>query len=109
MTRAGLGRRALCLVAVTAVAAGCGGGKKSGETPRLKGSVTLGVLAPVERVGELGARAKDLTDGANLAADEINAGGGVLGRKLTLEVVDDACSAPVAYEAAKAFLSDDDV
>src|SRR5262245_15362184 len=99
MTRAGLGRRALCLAALAALAAGCGGDKKSNEAPQLKGSITLGVLAPVARVGELGTRAKDLTDGANLAVNEINAGGGVLGRKLKLEIVDDACSAPVAYEA----------
>jgi branched-chain amino acid transport system substrate-binding protein len=100
---------ALCLAAVASLAAGCGGGKKSDEAPQLKGAVTFGVLAPVARVGEFGTRAKDLTDGAKLAVNEINAGGGVLGRKLQLEVVDDACSAPVAYEAAKAFLSDDDV
>ena len=47
-----------------------------------------------------------MTDGAQLAVDEINAGGGVLGRKVELQMVDDACSAQVAYEAAKAFLSD---
>ena len=42
-----------------------------------------------------------------MAVDEINAKGGVLGRKLELQIVDDACDAQVAYEAAKAFLSDE--
>ena len=69
--------------------------------------MTFGVLAPVAHEGELGTRAKDLTDGAQLAVDEINAKGGVLGKKLELQIVDDACDAQVAYEAAKAFLSDE--
>jgi branched-chain amino acid transport system substrate-binding protein len=95
----------LTLLAAAGLAAGCGS-KKDQDKTELKGTVTFGVLAPVERTGELGTRAKDLTDGAKLAVAEINERGGVLGKKLTLDVVDDACSAPVAYEAAKSFLSD---
>ncbi len=98
------GAIALALMAGVAVA-GCGGNKKD-QSVELKGTVTLGVLAPTARTGELGARGKDLLDGARQAAAEVNAGGGVLGRKLELEVVDDACDPQVAYEAAKAFVSD---
>ncbi len=102
-----MGRRgAIALVLLAVLAAGCGGKDKKSGKAELKGTVTLGLLGPFERPGELGTRAKDLTDGAQLAVDEINAGGGVLGRKLELQKVDDACSADVAYEAAKAFLSD---
>ncbi len=54
-------------------------------------------------------RGKDLTDGAQLAVDEINRDGGVLGRKLELQIVDDACDAQAAYESAKTFVSDGDV
>jgi branched-chain amino acid transport system substrate-binding protein len=97
----------LALLAVAGLA-GCGGGKDKGKA-ELHGTVTFGVLAPVARVGELGTRAKDLTSGAQMAVDELNANGGVLGRKLALNVVDDACSGPVAYEAAKAFLSGSEV
>jgi branched-chain amino acid transport system substrate-binding protein len=100
---------AIALALLAAVAVGGCGGKKKAETPRLKGTMSFGVLAPVERQGELGVRAKDLTDGAKLAVDEINRKGGVLGRKLELQVADDACSAQVAYEAAKAFLTDGEV
>ena len=71
--------------------------------------MTLGVLAPTGRPGELGARGKDLTDGAQMAVAEINAAGGVLGRKLELSVVDDACDATIAYEAAKAFVSGEQI
>jgi branched-chain amino acid transport system substrate-binding protein len=98
------GAIALALMAGVAVA-GCGG-KKKDEKAELKGSVTFGVLAPTARQGEIGVRGKDLVDGANQAVAEINAKGGVMGRKLQLEVVDDACDAQVAYEAAKAFVSD---
>jgi branched-chain amino acid transport system substrate-binding protein len=100
---------AIALALLAAVAVGGCGGKKKAETPELKGTMSFGVLAPVERQGELGVRAKDLTDGAKLAVDEINGKGGVLGRKLELQVVDDACSAQVAYEAAKAFVTDSGV
>jgi branched-chain amino acid transport system substrate-binding protein len=98
------GAIALALMAGVAVA-GCGGNKKD-QSVELKGTVKFGVLAPTERTGELGARGKDLLDGARQAVAEVNAGGGVLGRKLELEVVDDACDPQVAYEAAKAFVSD---
>jgi branched-chain amino acid transport system substrate-binding protein len=99
---------ALVLAAGLAVG-GCGGKKKAEQQPGLKGTVQLGVLAPVEHEGLLGLRAKDMTDGAQLAVDEINRSGGVLGRKLELQVMDDACDPQVAYEAAKGFLSDGDV
>ncbi len=97
------GRIALTVLAVAGAAAGCGGsGKKSAGAPALHGQVTLGVLAPVEHAGPLGARGRDLQDGASLAARQINAKGGVLGHRLELNVVDDACQPQVAYEAAKA-------
>jgi branched-chain amino acid transport system substrate-binding protein len=99
------GAIALALMAGVAVA-GCGGKKKQ-EPVELKGTVTFGVLAPTERTGALGVRGKDLVDGAQQAVAEINAKGGVLGRKLQLQLVDDACEPQVAYEAAKAFVADE--
>lgn len=101
------GAAALTIAAALAVA-GCGGKKDKPETAALKGTVTFGVLAPTAREGELGVRGKDLTDGAQMAADELNANGGVLGRKVELQIVDDACDPLVAYEAGKAFISDGD-
>jgi len=100
-----LGRKGAVALALTALtAAGCGG--KDKEKVELKGTVTLGVLAPTGRPGELGTRAKDLADGARMAVAETNAAGGVLGRKLELSFVDDGCDPTIAYEAAKAFVSD---
>ncbi len=94
------------LVLTAGLAVGGCGGKKQADTPELKGTLSFGVLAPTEHQGELGARAKDLMDGAQLAVDELNAKGGVLGKKVELDAVDDACDPQVAYEAAKTFLSD---
>jgi branched-chain amino acid transport system substrate-binding protein len=44
-----------------------------------------------------------------MAVREINGGGGVLGRKLELNVVDDGCGDPMAYEAAKTFVAGTEV
>src|SRR5262245_799620 len=98
---------AVALVVVAALAGAWvafGGDDKSGS--ELHGTIAFAVLAPSQRTGEVGRRARDLLDGANAAADRINANGGLLGRRLVLTVVDDACSVPVAYEAAKGIAVD---
>src|SRR5262249_16542473 len=100
-------RRGAIAIALMAVVAGCGGkDNKAAEQPKLSGTVTIGVLAPTERQGELGGRGKDLTDGVRMAGDELNAKGGVLGHRVQTEIVDDACDPQVAYEAAKTFITD---
>jgi branched-chain amino acid transport system substrate-binding protein len=66
------------------------------------GRLTFGVLAPTSGAGDLARRAPDLVNGARLAAAEINENGGVLGRSIALDVVDDACSAHAGSEAATA-------
>ncbi|HEY6888681.1 MAG TPA: branched-chain amino acid ABC transporter substrate-binding protein [Solirubrobacter sp.] len=100
------GAIAALVLAAGLAAGGCGSKKKEADTPQLKGTLSFGVLAPTEHQGELGVRAKDLVDGAQLAVDELNAKGGVLGKKVELDAVDDACDPQVGYEAAKTFLSD---
>jgi branched-chain amino acid transport system substrate-binding protein len=100
-----VGRRgAIALALMAAAAAGCGGKDKKPEQVELKGTVAFGVLAPTS--GDVASRGSDLVDGAKLAARELNAGGGVLGHKVELQIVDDACSGPAAYEAAKAFVTE---
>ena len=59
------------------------------------------MLAPSSAGGALAARGQDLADGAAMAAAEVNDHGGLLGHRLAVEVVDDACSPLIAYEAAK--------
>ena len=101
-------RGAIALALMAAVAAGCGGKDKKADKVELKGTVTFGVLAPLGGSADAAKRGQDLVDGAQMAARELNAGRGVLGHKVELQVVDDACSAPAAYEAAKAFVTDSD-
>ena len=96
-------RGAIALALMAAAVAGCGGKKDKQQPAALKGSVTVGVLAPAS--GALQARGADLTDGAKLAVEELNAKGGVLGRKVELGLVDDACEPYIAYEGAKSFMT----
>jgi len=64
--------------------AACGG---SGDD---SGQVRIGLLAPLS--GDLALSGRDLRDTAQLAIDEINASGGLLGRDAVLDVEDDASS-----------------
>jgi branched-chain amino acid transport system substrate-binding protein len=95
------GRRVVAVAAVV-IAAGAAllGWTLLGEGG--KENLTIGVLAPV---GE--ARGRDLVAGAELAATEINRDGGVLGRRIELEVLDDACSPGAGARAADSLLDDD--
>jgi branched-chain amino acid transport system substrate-binding protein len=48
-------------------------------------------------------RGQDLIDGAQMAANDMNARGGVIGKKVVLRTVDDECNESTAKEAAKQF------
>jgi branched-chain amino acid transport system substrate-binding protein len=68
------------------------------------GTLTIGVLAPSSADGDLAERARDLVDGTQMAADELNARGGVLGRRVELALADDACSVQAGAEAARSLV-----
>lgn len=101
--------RALTIVATTGallLAAGCsgglaGGGSGSGND---SGPITLGMLAPFS--GSESAFGNYMKNGAQLAVNEINDAGGINGRKLSLEVQDDACDATTAVAAANKLVTD---
>jgi branched-chain amino acid transport system substrate-binding protein len=83
------GTSALLLVAV--LAAGCassGGG--SGGTGKSAGPLVVG--ASVSLTGDFSDSGKAVQRGYQLWADTVNARGGVLGRKVTVKLVDDASS-----------------
>lgn len=95
----------LVTVAGTAVGlAGCGGGgltnnsSEGGSTAAGNGDISLGMLTPL--TGSSSALGPYMKNGAQLAVDEINASGGVLGRKLTLNVEDEACDPKTAAAGA---------
>jgi branched-chain amino acid transport system substrate-binding protein len=101
----------LAVVVVVLVAAALVGAWKafSGDGANagaeLHGNVTFALLGAFERSDEVGARGRDMADGARMAAEEINATGGVLGHRVNLELLDDACVRDVAYETAKGVLT----
>lgn len=71
-----------------------GGGGDEDES----GPIVLGMAVPMS--GSSAAFGPYMRNGAQLAIDEINDAGGVLGRKLKLQVEDDACDPKTAVAAA---------
>ncbi|WP_020658772.1 branched-chain amino acid ABC transporter substrate-binding protein [Amycolatopsis benzoatilytica] len=79
--------------------AACGGSLSSGGSGGgNSGPVKLGMLAPL--TGSSAAIGPNMKNGAQLAVDEINAKGGVNGRKLELTVEDEACDPKTAAAGA---------
>lgn len=87
-----LGAAAILLAALASSACGPSSALRAQE------SVAIGVLAPLN--SGVPAAAKSVVQGATLAAEEVNAAGGVAGASITLIVADDRGT---AEEAAKQF------
>ncbi|WP_249365431.1 branched-chain amino acid ABC transporter substrate-binding protein [Cytobacillus citreus] len=77
---------------------GSSGGKKSSSD-----EILVGVLLPV--TGNNATDGKDMLNAMKMAAEKINNDGGVLGKKLKLEVADDACDPQTATTAANKLVS----
>src|SRR6185312_5695727 len=77
------------------LATGCGqgllGGDSGDQAAKKDGPILLGMLIP--QSGSEAAIGPYMSNAAQLAVDEINAKGGVLGRQLELKTADDACDA----------------
>ena len=91
---AGLIALVLALLMLAAVFTGCS--KKSND-------IVIGVLSPTS--GSEAYYGNDMLQSYQLAVDEINAAGGVLGRQLTLYPADDACDSNTASQAASKIVS----
>lgn len=89
-------------VALTAAAcsssAGPGGGSQAGG-----GTILIGVPVPLS--GEYASAGTDILHGAQLAAKNINASGGVDGKKIQVVSQDDACQASTGSQAAQKLIS----
>ena len=79
-------------MAVLVAACGDGGGEKGSET------IPIAVVGPV--TGQYAAFGAQMTNGGQMAVDDINAAGGVLGKKLDLSIGDDACDPKQAVAVA---------
>ncbi|MBI5815641.1 MAG: ABC transporter substrate-binding protein [Nitrospinae bacterium] len=67
------------------------------------GEAVIGIVYPREKTGE------SFANGALLAVDEINARGGIMGKKLALEIMDDRGDPRVSVEMAKKIAKDMDI
>lgn len=65
---------------------------------------TIKIGVPVPLTGGYSVAGKDILNGAQLAADDINAKGGVLGKKIELVPQDDECDADKAAQGAQALV-----
>ncbi len=91
-------------VTLALAAAGCGtssGGGSDADT------ITIGISGP--KTGDQAEYGKNWTEGANLALEEINAAGGVKGKKLKLDFQDSQGQAAQATTIAQKFVSDKNV
>jgi ABC-type branched-subunit amino acid transport system substrate-binding protein len=93
---------ALLLAGLTLVGCSAGGGTKSGGSSAT-GDILIGSALPL--TGSEAKMGKDMNNAIQMAIDEINAKGGVLGRKLKLEQQDDPCEAQQAVAAANKLVS----
>lgn len=76
------------------------GGSTSSQT---EGDILIGAVLPI--TGGSAKMGQDMQNSIEMAFEEINAQGGVLGRKLKLEVQDDACDPQTAVAAANKIVS----
>lgn len=90
------------LLAMTGCSGGLAGGGSGGDGG--DGPITFGMLAPFS--GSESAFGAYMQNGAQLAVDELNADGGVLGRELELVVEDDACDATTAVAGANKLVTE---
>jgi branched-chain amino acid transport system substrate-binding protein len=86
------------LAATALVTSACGQGVLGGDDKKDKGPILLGMDIPLS--GSSADIGPYMKNGAQLAIDELNAKGGVLGRKLQLRTEDDACDPKTAVAAA---------
>ena len=67
----------------------------------------IGMVAPITGTSSL--VGEYMTNGFNLAAEEINAAGGILGYEVELELADEVDTAQKSVNAMQLLLSEDDI
>lgn len=87
----------LGVAGVAAVAGACGSSGDNGSSGGGSGPITIGVVTPL--TGETAIDGSFERNGARLAVNEINAKGGIDGRKISLKIEDGGCD-PAATASA---------
>lgn len=103
MTTMRRGTMAAAAMALGLTLTACGDLTQDGSRSSDSGTIKLGMLTPL--TGSSAAIGPYMKDGAQLAVDEINARGGVDGRKLALAVEDEACDPKTAAAGAAKLVS----
>ncbi|WIM98622.1 branched-chain amino acid ABC transporter substrate-binding protein [Actinoplanes oblitus] len=93
------------VLAGAAALGGCGGGDAGTSTAEVPAAIRLGALVPLS--GTNAQSGREMRDAAQMAVDEVNAAGGVLGRKVELLVLDDACDPGTAVVKANDLVAQD--
>jgi len=97
-------------IAVSAtVLAGCGGGSDDGSAGGGSSDEPITIGATVSLTGAYASSGTNVSNGYQLAVDQINADGGVLGRQLELDLQDDQSDAAVVGRLYTEFLGTDEV
>lgn len=91
----------VAMFAVSVLVAACGG-DDSGDS---SGSFKVGILAPMS--GSVASDGEDIKNASEMAIESVNAAGGIDGRKIELNVADDACEAQQGVQAAEKLVQDD--
>jgi len=89
------------LTALMLLLAACESGPQ--PTPTFTGVIKIGVASPY--TGDTADGGIQIWQGAQLAADEVNAGGGIMGKKIEIVAADDTASASKAESVASSLVS----
>jgi branched-chain amino acid transport system substrate-binding protein len=92
---------ALVLASLALAATGCGGSSSDGDG---SGTFRVGLEAPLS--GEQSVLGEGMLKGAELAANRLNAGDGILGEQVEVVPIDDAADPATGVKAAKAAIDE---
>ncbi len=97
----------LCGTLLASLLTGCGGNAGGGNSADSGGNIRIGYFGPL--TGGTAQAGQAALNGAQLAVDELNAGGGVLGRQVEIVSYDDKSSPEEAVKAATKLVQVDKV
>jgi branched-chain amino acid transport system substrate-binding protein len=106
MTKLRMGLAALATAAIVSLGAGCGGDDNGGGSDSNE-PITIGISLPL--TGEFSQPGQAAKQGYEVWADTINESGGLLGRKVELDIKDDASDQNTVVSDYNALISKDQV